>query len=309
MKRTSSLSVVLILVVLVGLGWLARSLLRSDSPETTPSHGASVATKPVDALPAPAKLDRAPGPDGRSGDHRAGGEAAALVERRARRPRLDRRPRRQPERRADPRRRGRARARSRDGPQPGGAAQPDRADRPDRSGGQVPLAPVDPNDDYILVASHADFGECQLGPIEVQSGQEKEAPDIRLRVGVHIHGLVESNGRPVAGATVTLSNAMDKIRKFNPAKLKVSAKDLDLEPYEEKKLTDGNGNYEFTGVASTPSRSPPRRRGSRASARRRRATSSAAAARTTSSTSSSASPRRSPAAWSTRTRTASARPR
>jgi protocatechuate 3,4-dioxygenase beta subunit len=114
--------------------------------------------------------------------------------------------------------------------------------------GRYRFGGVEPNDDYLVFARHQEFGDCEAGPIVVHSGQETQFADVRLRVGVMIEGTVTSNGRPVEGATVILSNAMDRIRRFNPGPLKDRLKELDLEPIELRALTDASGHYEFRAV-------------------------------------------------------------
>ena len=55
MKRASALSVGLIVVVLAGLGWLAKSFLQGDAPENGPNRAPAVASSPnVSATASPA---------------------------------------------------------------------------------------------------------------------------------------------------------------------------------------------------------------------------------------------------------------
>src|SRR5262249_6734868 len=62
---------------------------------------------------------------------------------------------------------------------------------------------VDPSDDYLLVASHAEYGDSEAGPITVKSKEKVDVGDIRLTQGMHAWGTVTTGGRPLAGAVVT----------------------------------------------------------------------------------------------------------
>lgn len=107
--------------------------------------------------------------------------------------------------------------------------------------GKFRVPSVAPNDDYILVASHAEFGQCEAGPIVVPSGTEVAAGDLRLRVGVFIAGHVRCDGRPIENAVVILSNAMERFRRLRPNLPDVP----DFEPLELRTATDAEGRYEF----------------------------------------------------------------
>jgi protocatechuate 3,4-dioxygenase beta subunit len=108
-------------------------------------------------------------------------------------------------------------------------------------GGVYRFPTVDPNDDYIVVAVHAEFGSCEAGPIEVAPGQDKDAGDVRLRDGVFVHGIVSCEGRPLQNALVTMSNAMERLRRLRPEMVKTP----DTEPFDVRTVTDAKGRYEF----------------------------------------------------------------
>jgi protocatechuate 3,4-dioxygenase beta subunit len=107
---------------------------------------------------------------------------------------------------------------------------------------------VEPNEDYILAASHEEFGTCEVGPVVVVSGEEVQAPDIKLVVGLHVEGTVTTNGRPVVDGDVTLSNSMDRLRLFQPQHAQEREKDPNFQPFEMKTRTDGRGRYQFDAV-------------------------------------------------------------
>ncbi len=103
---------------------------------------------------------------------------------------------------------------------------------------------VTPNDDYIIVASHPDYGDCEAGPIVVAPATEQPAGDLRLRDGVMVEGFVRCDGRPLQNAVVILSNAMERLRKLRPD----GPHPPDAEPFELRTATDANGHYSFTSA-------------------------------------------------------------
>lgn len=103
---------------------------------------------------------------------------------------------------------------------------------------------VGPNDDYIIVASHPDYGDCEAGPIVVPPATEQAVADIRLRDGVTVEGFVRCDGRPLQNAVVILSNAMERLRKLRPN----MPDHPDLEPFELRTATDAEGHYQFASA-------------------------------------------------------------
>ena len=103
---------------------------------------------------------------------------------------------------------------------------------------------VGPNDDYIIVASHPDYGDCEAGPIVVPPATEQSAGDIRLRDGVTVEGFVRCDGRPLRDAVIILSNAMERLRKLRPN----MPDHPDLEPFELRTATDAQGHYSFASA-------------------------------------------------------------
>lgn len=106
---------------------------------------------------------------------------------------------------------------------------------------------VAPNDDYIVVANHPEFGECEAGPIIVPPATDKDAGDLRLREGILVQGYVRFDGRPVQNAVISLSNAMERLHKLRPD----LAQARDIEPFELNTVTDANGHYEFASAPFT----------------------------------------------------------
>ena len=110
--------------------------------------------------------------------------------------------------------------------------------------GKYRFTTVAPNDDYIVIASHSDFGNCEAGPIVVQPSTNKDAGDLRLRDGVLVQGYVRCDGRPIPNALVTMSNAMDRLRKLRPD-MPVHP---DTEPFDVSTVTDADGHYTFASA-------------------------------------------------------------
>ena len=105
---------------------------------------------------------------------------------------------------------------------------------------------IAPGDDYVLMAAHPEFGDCEAGQFIVKAREECKAGDIQLRIGDEVEGHVTHQSRPVAGATITLANAMDRLKAFRPTI--AGAPDPDAEPYEVTTLTDAAGHYGFKSV-------------------------------------------------------------
>lgn len=92
--------------------------------------------------------------------------------------------------------------------------------------------------DYIVVARHADFAETELGGIAVRPDDVTLVPDLPLRLGTKVAGLVtDRDSAPVANATVELWNVMDK----------ASASDGEAPPWRVT-TTDEGGNYAFANL-------------------------------------------------------------
>jgi protocatechuate 3,4-dioxygenase beta subunit len=110
--------------------------------------------------------------------------------------------------------------------------------------GEYRLAEVPPADDYIVYASHPDFGDSEAGPIVVHASAEARVGDIVLRVGAHVSGHVNADGRPLEGAIVTISNQMDVLRKMRPTPpSSPDQRELKLSTH-----TDASGSYAFASV-------------------------------------------------------------
>ncbi len=107
---------------------------------------------------------------------------------------------------------------------------------------------VEPHDDYIVAASHAEFGSSEIGPVVVSDRKEVRVGDLKLTAGAHVEGLVTSNGRPVQDAVVTLANSMDRIRRLQPDVFRGRDGDAGFAPFEIGTRTDGAGHYEFSSV-------------------------------------------------------------
>lgn len=100
---------------------------------------------------------------------------------------------------------------------------------------------VAPNEDYIVVVSHPEYGGAELGPVVVPPGVDKDAGDVRLREGVFIEGVVTCDSRPIANALIILSNGMERLRRLRPENPVAP----DTEPLELRTVTDANGHYQF----------------------------------------------------------------
>jgi carboxypeptidase family protein len=110
--------------------------------------------------------------------------------------------------------------------------------------GEYKLNDVPPADDYIIFASHPDYGDAQAGPIVVHASADAPVGDIVLRVGVHVTGHVNADGRPLEGAIVTLSNQMDVLKKLRPA----PASSPDMQELKLATHSDASGSYTFASV-------------------------------------------------------------
>lgn len=97
---------------------------------------------------------------------------------------------------------------------------------------------IEPSREYFLMADHPDFSQIQEDLVAVAKSGESHAPDLVLRAGSHLSGVVtDINGEPVPGARLDLDSAyMMSVESASPDRLTVTA--------------DGAGRYEFKSVAA-----------------------------------------------------------
>jgi len=244
MQRPGSwLTVFIAVVVIGGLGFLARTLLSGDAssnlahPAATPAaHAAPTDTKLPDpvAVEAPKRVEEPkPGPRANVVDATEQGPPGRILGRVVN-------PNRDPVANAE--------VELVQGPavilqlrqlatETGIVANTD-------ANGEYHLDGVAPADDYVVFASHPDYGDSEAGSIVVHASADTRVGDIVLRTGVHVTGHVSTDGRPLEGAIITLSNQMDVLRKLRPN----VPSSPDLQELKLSTHTDANGSYTFNAM-------------------------------------------------------------
>lgn len=106
--------------------------------------------------------------------------------------------------------------------------------------GQFRFEAVPPGDDYLVLATHPEFGDREAGPIIVRENEEVPLGEIRMHTGTIVKGLVAASGRPVEGAVMMLQD--------NMAGVLLNGSQKREEPVQMLTTTGTDGTYQFDSV-------------------------------------------------------------